>query len=344
VVLGTSVGSSNETPVTVAGGEFTSCLQLADIVWSAGVKGYDDTPNNGGEYKVWVSNIATFDNNATKTDNFKVREGGCVTDCTPLQSLLTIQKFYDANTDGVKQAGEPFLTGWRVGLTPSGQLEEILHTTYTADRNYGQYSATEFMPIQTNWIRTTPAVIPVSFVHGSDGTTITFGNVCTGAGGGLTLGYWSNKNGQDDLTKAVGGMSGSLARLTGLNLRTPEGTPFDPTSYAQYRTWLLNGNAVNMAYMLSVQLSAMSNNVATGKVSGSALIYAPGATGANGAGFASIQAVMTEANASLGTSGLTTTADPVRTYQEALKNALDNANNNRNFAQAQPCTFTFPTL
>ncbi|TLM99068.1 MAG: hypothetical protein FDZ75_00940, partial [Actinobacteria bacterium] len=34
--------------------------------------GYDDTPNNGGEYKVWLSTVQTFDNDDTKTDNFKV--------------------------------------------------------------------------------------------------------------------------------------------------------------------------------------------------------------------------------------------------------------------------------
>ncbi|MDB5880582.1 MAG: hypothetical protein JWP43_460 [Ramlibacter sp.] len=30
-----------------------------------------------------------------------------------------------------------------------------------------------------------------------------------------------------------------------------------------------------------------------------------------------------------------------RAAQEALKYALDNANNNFNFVQARPCTFTF---
>ncbi len=50
---------------------------------------------------------------------------------------------------------------------------------------------------------------------------------------------------------------------------------------------------------------------------------------------------MAEANASLGANGLTVAAGPVRSYQEALKNALDNANNNKNFVQATPCPFSF---
>lgn len=34
---------------------------------------YDDTPNEGGEYKVWLSVSTDFPNRCTKTDNFKVR-------------------------------------------------------------------------------------------------------------------------------------------------------------------------------------------------------------------------------------------------------------------------------
>ena len=36
---------------------------------------------------------------------------------------------------------------------------------------------------------------------------------------------------------------------------------FDPTSIDKFQTWLLNGNATNMANMLSVQLSATALNV-----------------------------------------------------------------------------------
>jgi hypothetical protein len=96
-----------------------------------------------------------------------------------------------------------------------------------------------------------------------------------------------------------------------------------------------------MAYMLSVQLSAMSNNVATGKVNGSALIYAPGTSSANSSGFASVSAVMTEADAALGANGNTVAQSGDRSAQEALKNALDNANNSRSFVQPAACPFTF---
>ncbi|HTL54629.1 MAG TPA: HYR domain-containing protein, partial [Candidatus Limnocylindrales bacterium] len=70
-VLGTS-GSG--TPIHVnANGEFAQCYELCLIAPASGGGCFDNTPNNGGEYKVWVSTISTFDNDSTKTDNFKVR-------------------------------------------------------------------------------------------------------------------------------------------------------------------------------------------------------------------------------------------------------------------------------
>src|SRR5207249_4191072 len=58
LVLGTSVGSGNETPFVVVGGEPADCYQLSGILNSASsgftTPGYDDTDNPGGEYKVWV--------------------------------------------------------------------------------------------------------------------------------------------------------------------------------------------------------------------------------------------------------------------------------------------------
>jgi hypothetical protein len=47
--------------------------------------------------------------------------------------------------------------------------------------------------------------------------TVEFGNVCLGAGGGLTLGYWSNKNGQATMNDG-GTFAPELALLAALNL------------------------------------------------------------------------------------------------------------------------------
>jgi hypothetical protein len=112
-------------------------------------------------------------------------------------------------------------------------------------------------------------------------------------------------------------------------------------SAAANAKWLLSGTAINMSYTLSVQITAMQLNVAKGLVSASALVYAPGTTSANAAGFATISALLGEANAELGLHSLVLSGSSYRDYQEALKNAFDKANNNLTFVQATPCAFTF---
>jgi hypothetical protein len=57
-----------------------------------------------------------------------------------------------------------------------------------------------------------------------------------------------------------------------------------------------------------------------------------------------VSAVMAEANTELGSHGTTKTG-PYRSYQEALKDALDKANNNMTFVKSGPCppyTAVFP--
>lgn len=323
-VLGTS---GLATPVSVSGGEFAMCYQL-----SALVGGYADTPNAGGEYKVWVSLDMTFVNSSTKTDNFKVRDDSSTPGLD--QATLDVVKFYDANANGINDDGQP-ITGWQVRIQDG--IDFIRYTPVHMIVAPDTYTVTESAPVETNWQRTTanPVVIPLA---NAATATVEFGNLCLGAGGGLTLGFWSNKNGE----KLMDGTD--LAMLTALNLRNANGTPFDPATYSAFRTWILGATATNMAYMLSAQLAAMELNVFNGKVSGGSLIYAPGATSANSLGYATVNAVMAEANTSLGTDANTTSAGPARTYQEALKNALDRANNNLNFVQATPCAFSFATV
>ena len=260
-------------------------------------------------------------------------------------AYLSVKKFYDANANGIND-GDAYIDGWQVVVAKSG-FSAIVLTPFSGVVLPGEYTITESTPIQTNWFHTTENPL-VRTIGVGQRVSVEFGNVCVGAGGGLTLGFWSNKNGESIL-KAGDNFSAALTRLSGLNLVDGTGAAFNPSSYAKYRGWLLAGTATNMAYMLSVQLSAMSNNVTYNKVSGSALIYAPGTTSANAAGFATVNAVMAEANAELALHPNTTAGtagEAYRTYQEALKNALDRANNNLNFVQssATNCPYTFPTL
>jgi len=59
-------------------------------------------------------------------------------------------------------------------------------------------------------------------------------------------------------------------------------------------------------------------------------------------GFISVNDLMSAADVELGLHGSVLSGDSFRPYQEALKNALDAANNNQNFVQGSPCPFSFP--
>lgn len=81
-VLGSGVGGDlTATTVEVFHGRFVQVYQLWTIVRSKSTgftaQGYDDTPNSGNEYKVWLSQNPDFPNNSSKTDNFKVLRQGC---------------------------------------------------------------------------------------------------------------------------------------------------------------------------------------------------------------------------------------------------------------------------
>ena len=342
-------GSGNPvTVVTVDSNGFTHCYNLSASVvkQSDGSIGYDDTTNAGGEYKVWISTTADFNNNSTKTDNFKVRADA------GNPGRLHVLKFYDANANGQYDSGEPLITGWQVAVADQeinwfdhSWVDYVRSTPVDLQGDAGTYHASEATANEANWrfIAATDADgnivttnhVDTSIANGGD-RTIRFGNLCIGGGGGLTLGYWSNKNGQASFNN----IPNALAVLGALNLRNAAGANFDPATYKQVHDWLLSGTAVNMAYMLSVQMTAMTLNVGSGGVNQSSLIYAPGTNSANQFGYASVSAILAEANVSLGANG-STTAGPERTHQEALKNALDAANNNLNFVQTSPCIFSF---
>jgi len=105
-----------------------NCLQLWSIVLKASdnTQGYDDTDNNGGEYKVEVSCDPLFAGSQTKSDNFKVRENvpGCnkaVCLSCPLSFTVDCQGHVnplDPNAIGaLVELEEPIITGGDAGTT-----------------------------------------------------------------------------------------------------------------------------------------------------------------------------------------------------------------------------------
>jgi len=342
-LLGTSIGTADVTPVTVLNGEFAQCYQLSSILIKASdsTQGYDDTTNPGGEYKVWVSRVSTFANDETKTDNFKVKSGGG----TP-PGTLHVMKFYDANTNGIKDLTDVEITGWEVIVGAQSEFPSFVETKLTPATivvDPGCYTAQE--GDATGWIHTTPKISSKAVDPGGS-ATISFGNVCLGPGGGLTLGFWSNKNGQALIT------AGDLQHLRDdFFLRKADGSEFNPTSAADVKSFLLGATATNMANMLSAQLIAMYLNVSHGFVNGGALIFAGAnpngcSVPVNGNGFIGVNALIADAAAELAVHPVVLSGAAERACQEFKKTALDRANNNLNFVQGPgacpvPTTFTY---
>lgn len=314
---------------------------------------FADTDNPGGVYKAWITRAADFEaycgagidcglqgfiHSNTKTDNFKV--AGDETQ----NGALEAYKFYDKNANGQYDPGYDLdLPNWPMTLTSVKQGVNSTHLT-AADGVAtwdplvpdNDYFVQEGTPVQGNWVHSTTIYIghdgspqnpggPLTVVGGAT-TTIAFGNYCTTPSHGLTLGFWSNRNGQALVD------AGDLAALVALNLRNGAGANFDPANYAALRTWLLNGTATNMAYMLSVQLAAMKLNTLNGFVNGSGFYVPAGMT---------INQIMDAANTSLGLYALTLSGHAQRANQEQLKNWLDALNNNAGVLSPTPCTYSF---
>ena len=353
--MGTLLGSSGALqPFVVVGGEPQACYRLSAIVNSASsgftAPGYDTTDNDGSEYKVWVSTDPNFANDSTKTDNFKVKE-----DVVVQTAELCVDKFYDKNVNGVKDPDEQSIIGWRFQIVAD---DNGFNTRFTAPLcmtvEAGLFHVFESNAIETDWIHTTPTLTDVTLQAG-DHTTAEFGNVCLGAGKALTLGFWSNKNGQSLETQP------GFTLLSNLNLVNQNGSPRDflgalASNKTDLNTWLLGANATNMAYMLSAQLAAMEFNVFYHSVKfnvgvdPNSFVYAPAllnpafppTTGLTALGFITVQNLMTAANNILLPPGnITVGATITRSYEEALKTALDKANNNLIFVQSEPCVHTF---
>lgn len=325
---------------------------------------FDDTDNAGGVYILAICRSGAMSSSECKFDAFRLHDnqiggGDGGSDGGAHFAELSGAKYYDANANGQLDAGEPMIPSWPIRFSdmPGDVLMTGADGAFSLELLAGDYHFSEILPMAGSpWMQTgnlvdqatasggaSEALLPdrsylVTAADNSSVSGLYFGNLCLGAGNGRTLGFWSNKNG-----KAMIGAD-DLGMLCSLNLRQGSGASFDPADYAALRAWLLSATATNMAYMLSAQLATMELNVLNGLVQGGRLIFAPGAACANGNGFASVAAVMNEANQSLGASGSTPSSSAERAHQEALKNALDRANNDLNFVQQGPAACPVPAF
>jgi hypothetical protein len=352
----TVLGLSDPGAVTVVDGEFVQCYQLTSILKTGSsnftVPGYDDTPNPGGEYKVWVSTDCNFDNNSSKTDNFQVNNTNPTPTPTPSatptatpyptpcpKGWACVTAFYDANVNGIEDNGEQAMSGWQFHVFGHNNLQVQKETPKCVYARVGLYRFVERRPSETNWIPTTPYRVEED-VDTDYTENVTFGNVCVGEGGANDSAFWVGRDSWVVTTPA------DLTFLSSLSLRNANGTDFNPATTKALSNWLAKATATNMAYPLSAQLAAMELNVRHTYVNGSAMVYAPGllpysTPGLNSAGFISINDLMTAAAAEVLAHSLTTSGSPYRALQQALKDSLEDANNNKSFTQSSPCTFSY---
>jgi uncharacterized repeat protein (TIGR01451 family) len=251
-----------------------------------------------------------------------------------LIAMICGYKFYDANANGVWDAGEPPVAGFKIELYD--QSSNLLATTFTAaDGSYcfdgldgGTYTVQEVLPPDSGWMPTTPTSITVTLLSGEISMDNNFGNLCLEPGqGGKTIGYWANA-GNSLITDE------DIAYLNGLNLFKPSGWNYPPfSSPSDIRNYLLKANAKNMWWMLSAQLIAAILNVRHGYLDGSTLVCVdpPACTT-----FMTINDIINGAIGALG-------SNKPRSEQEYWKNLLDLLNNNQlPFVSPEPCPVEYP--
>jgi len=346
--LGSGDEVTNRT-FTVEGHEIVSYLGTHPLGTSPqkkriiGLAPFDDTDNKGNEYILAICLVGATSPKECKYDAFKIKEGE--EEVTPFGTISGL-KYYDVNHNGQFDPGETPLPGWAIDWSdtvsgteitdPSGlfEVKNLIEDTYTFAEEAGpagwiqtgntidQSTASAGSKVTLNGDKT----YTVELASGGTASGLNFGNVCeVNNGNGLTLGFWSNKNGEKILQAKDPEwrelLNKSNLRQANGNLFTIPGGKF-ADAYKAFRTWILNATATNMSYMLSAPLAATQLDIAYNKLNGSDLVLDPKGN------WVSINQVIADAIAFLATHGNTTAAGPDRELAEAYKNIFDHLNNN----------------
>jgi len=279
---------------------------------------------------------ALFDGSCNKTGDDTTCQSGCA------GASITVCKYYDFNANGIKDSGEQLLA-WPFCLTsalsdstfsPAQQTSSDGGCTTFNNLPPGTYVVTEGSA--TGYFGSTNSST-ITIDHCGQNVPVSFGNYCTVNSGGLTLGFWSNKNGNKLLTGNANGTGTALLPgvrdlLNSCSLRNANGTVHtfstSSTSYADLRNWLLAATATNMAYMLSAQMATLKLDVYFDKVNGNAYDLCS---------FGTVNQLTAAACADLAVNGLTLSGNVNRPPQELWKNCMDAINNNGPVVPVTPC-------
>ena len=211
---------------------------------------YDDTPNNGGVYKAWVTPVADYTGDpnfvpvdkkdsvngenyqpgdyhgfvpaSSKTDNYKVKKKG-----PPYVSpVISVRKFHDANLNSVWDYGEEEVTGWAVQVTdPLGVTNTFYTLASIAAEPSGTWKLVESTPtgtlqtagyldndLKSGWPTADPQILVD--VAGDSGETheAIYGNVGLGK---ITATKIFDQNGNGVADTGEPGIPGWKVKLTG---------------------------------------------------------------------------------------------------------------------------------
>lgn len=273
---------------------------------------------------------------------------GCLADDIGVEVLPEVSgiRFYDANANGSRDAGEPGIPGWKISLT-GGPGQVSLSTLTDAQGRFafggllpGTYALAAAQPLEPGWVNTTatPVLVGQAASESRD-----LGVLRIGGGAARGIGFWTGNGGQQILS-TPGPLAQELALLTDMFLRQADGGSFDPGSYRELKDWLKAAKAINMSHMLSAQLTAAILSRDAGLLEDETVVQAPGTLSANGLGYITLKGLIAEANAELRRHPVTShgsDAVAFREYQEMLKDAFEAVTANESTVQPIPAAVTF---
>ena len=344
---------------------------------------YNFTPNPGGVYKAWITRksdyetvcgigvdcgLAGFVERSSKTDNFKVRDFTPPVDPPddeepppeePEFTWIKAVKYYDANANGVLDAGDTRLDGWEMTLV-SERLQASI-TTYTRSfptpNTQGialwsnapvsdDYYIFESPPLDNPevWVNSGTAYTgnpdgspknpagPLVTEAGGD-TYVWFGNYCTVGTDAWTLNYWKHQWWGGNAFDALAPLLPSMWTRDALGNHV-----FVNRALMFQSTWAADAlSSPNLAHRLSAQMVALNLNLVSGRISG----------GFHHAGSQmSAQELADAANALLAGDGtlyvgMSETAHPLNATMRQLLGWITSVNEGARLVPSEPCPYRF---
>ena len=217
---------------------------------------YEDTPNPGGVYKVWITPVSKYSPGSgsfgfipawSKTDNFKVKKGKPFT-----PPILIVKKFHDSNADRIWNVGEEEITGWPIDISDPLTVTNTYYTRVSIQAMPdGTWTVTEATP--SDWLQTSIFVDGVAkplsptvqvVVAGLSGEvhTVVFGNIQLG---NVVVYKWDDSNADGTWNKGELAIQDWKVVLTGTAINgSPVGPLQGTTDASGSYTWsnLLPGN------------------------------------------------------------------------------------------------------